>query len=93
MSSHRGNWEVVGCSYSESITVSYIGYMLRVSSTIIIGIHSHYISVSVPLFGFLRVGVAVSILDITEFVLSVVLRSNDALRGGLDDRGSRGNGL
>ena len=54
--------------------------MFGVASVIHIGVISHHISVSVSLFRFGRVRIAVTIGNITKLVLGMILRSNNTLR-------------
>jgi len=77
--SNRGYRKIVSICYPESKIISDIGHMFGVASVIHIGVISHHISVSISLFRFGRVRIAVTIGNITKLVLGMILRSNNTL--------------
>ena len=78
--SNRGYRKIVSICYPESKIICDIRHMFGVASVIHIGVISHHISVSVSLFRFGRVRIAVTIGNITKLVLGMILRSNNTLR-------------
>jgi len=65
--------------YPKPKFISDISDMFRVASIVHIGVGTYNISISVSLFSFGRIGIAVTIGNISKLILGMVLRGNRTL--------------
>ena len=70
----RSYRKVVGIYYPESKVISNICNMFWVASVIYIRVGTHHVSISVSLFRFGRIRIAIALDHITKFILGMVLR-------------------
>jgi len=77
--------------YPESKFISNICNMLWVTSVVHIRVGSNHVSISVSLFRFGRIGIAIAIDNVTKLILGMVLRGYNTLCGGRSlNRSSKG---
>ena len=75
----RSYRKIVSFQYPESKIISDVSDVFWVASAVIVRVGSHHISISVSLFRFGRLGVAVAVDNVTELILGMVLRGDSTL--------------